>query len=120
MRAVITPKKLRNRNEASEAILKADLTVALDGTDGAEFVMDERDDKYLILLENTAEEEAAVTIPHGNGYAGVVDLEVTIPAGSYVFLSLDSIRFKWMHGEDKGKVLVKGPETVKCAVLVLP
>ena len=128
MRAVITPKKLRNRNEASEAILKADLTVALDGTDGAEFVMDERDDKYLILLENTGaanaeagtDGSAVVTIPHGNGYAGVVDLEVTIPAGSYVFLSLDSIRFKWMHGEDKGKVLVKGPKTVKCAVLVLP
>ena len=30
MRAVITPKKLRNRNEASEAILKADLTVGKD------------------------------------------------------------------------------------------
>ena len=120
MRAVIEQKKLRNRNEFSKTIAEDSLTTALDGTDGAEFVMDERDDKYLVLIHNTAEAEATVKIHHGNGYAGVVDLEEKVAAKSYVFVSLDSIRFKWMHGEDKGKVLITGPATVKCAVLVLP
>ncbi len=120
MRAVIEQKKLKDRNQFSEAIAEDKLLTALDGTDGAEFVMDERDDKYLVLLHNTAEAEATVKVHHGNGYAGVVDLEATIPAKSYSFVSLDSIRFKWMHGEDKGKVLLSGPATVKCAVLVLP
>lgn len=120
MRAVIEQKKLRNRNEFSAAIAEGSLTTALDGTDGGEFVMDERDDKYLILLENTAEEEAEVKILHGNGYAGVVDLEAKVAANSYVFVSLDSIRFKWMYGENKGKVLITGPATVKVGVFVLP
>ena len=117
-RVSLTVHRLDERNKFSEGI--STLTTAIDGTAGAEFLMNERDDKYLVLVQNAATSEKTVTIKHGNGIQGVCDLEDKIPASGYKFVQLESGRFKNVSGEDKGKVIITGDANIKAAVFKLP
>ena len=51
-RATINVQALDERNKFAAAALSADMTTAIDATDGAEIVWSERDDKYLVLIQN--------------------------------------------------------------------
>lgn len=72
------------------------------------------DDKTVILLYNDTVFSADVKIKHGNGVQGINDLVFSVPASSFVTVSIDSGRFKNIYGEDKGFVIVEG--FVKLAV----
>jgi hypothetical protein len=112
--------KLRETNEPSEAVANASMVTALDAADGALVQWDERDEKITLLLQNSASSEGTAMVKAGNGYGGVADLEVKIPASSFVILALDSARFKNVSGEKKGKVHITGPATIKVAAFKLP
>lgn len=112
--------KLRETNVPSEAVLNNAMVTALDTSEGALVQWDERDEKITLLLQNSATSEGTAMVKAGNGYGGVADLEVVIPASSFVILSLDSARFKNVSGEFKGKVHITGPATMKVAAFKLP
>ena len=116
-RATVTPIKLGVRNKFSEEITY----VAIDATDGLEFVMDESDEKYVVLIQNTdTTNDETVTIKKGNGIQGVADYTATIEKGTTVAISLDSGAYKNVSGTDKGKVVITGTADVEVAVVVLP
>lgn len=116
-RATATPIKLGVRNTFSKAITY----VALDGTDGLEFVMAENDEKYVVLIQNTdTDNDETVTIKKGNGIQGVADYAAKVGKGKTVAISLDSGAYKNVSGTDKGKVVITGAADVKVAVVVLP
>ena len=112
--------KLRETNVPSAAVLSSAMATALDASDGALVVWDERDEKITLVIQNTATSEGVAVVKAGNGYGGVADLEVVIPASSFVILALDSARFKNVSGENKGKVHITGPATIKVAAFKLP
>ena len=107
---------------------------------GAYFEMSERDDKYLILVQNVAESGAdkTVTIKAGNGIQGVNDLvKSDLGYGEYTWLQIESGRFKNVKENAtlkalssataadqipaKGKVFITGTDTnIKVAVFKLP
>jgi hypothetical protein len=116
-RAVVTPIKLGVRNKFSEEITY----VAIDATDGLEFVMDESDEKYVVLIQNTdSSNDETVTIKKGNGIQGVADYTAKVGKGETVAISLDSGAYKNVSGDDKGKVVITGTADVEVAVVVLP
>ena len=112
--------KLKETNLPSEAVSNSAMVMALDATDGALITWDERDEKITLLLQNSATSENTAIVKAGNGYGGVADLDVVIPASSFVILALDSARFKNVSGDLKGKVHITGPATIKVAAFKLP
>lgn len=120
-RVKLTVKEVNNRNVFAADELNTALSAAVDAADGAEFVMDERDDKYLILVQNAATAAKDVTIKAGNGIQGVNDLTRSIAASSFTFVQIESGRFKNVTGADKGKVIITGASAdIKVAVFRLP
>ena len=121
-RATINVQALDERNKFASAALSTGMTTAIDATDGAEIVWSERDDKYLVLIQNANASEAKnVTIKAGNGIQGVNDITTSIAASSYTFIALDSGRFKNVVGADKGKVLFTGDSSdIKIAAFKMP
>lgn len=119
-RTNITVRNLDERNKLSEGF--STLTEAVDATTKqAEFKMDKRDDKILLLIQNVAVADKTVTIKAGNGIQGVNDLVATVSASSYSILAIDSGRFKNVSGDDKGKVVLEGESAdIKVAVFMLP
>ncbi len=107
---------------------------------GAYFEMSERDDKYLILVQNTAAsgDDKFVTIKAGNGIQGVNDLTKSdLGYGEYSWLQIESGRFKNVTENAtlkalssataadqiaaKGKVFIVGSSAdIKVAVFKLP
>jgi hypothetical protein len=112
--------KLSDYNLPSVAVATANLVTALDASDGALVDFDARDNKILLLLQNSASSESTATIKAGNGLGGVNDLVITLPASSFVTLALDSSRFKFVTGENKGKIHLTGAATIKVAAFKLP
>ena len=119
-RTVLSVKQLNCRNQFSEQELFSSITAPISASDGAEFAMSERDDKYLVLIQNSATSAKDVTVKAGNGLQGVNDLKVSVAASSYTFVRLESGRFKNVSGEDKGKVVINGPADIKVGVFCLP
>ena len=120
-RAIIVPKELSRVNEAMTPVATASLFVAVDAAAGAEFSAHGRDDKTLIVVQNSASAAKVLTVKAGNGIQGVTDLSVSVPASSTTALVLDSGRYKVVSGEDSGKVLLTGESAdLKLAVFVLP
>ena len=121
-RATINVQALDERNKFASAALSTGMTTAIDAADGAEIVWSERDDKYLVLIQNAnASGAKSVTIKAGNGIQGVNDITTSIAASSYTFIALDSGRFKNVVGADKGKVLFTGDSAdIKIAAFKMP
>lgn len=115
----INPIEIEKRNSFSNAVVTANEVTAVDATDGAYFDMNERDDKYVIMIKNTASSEGTFTVKAGNGIQGVYDLVETIPANSTKFLTIDSGHFKNVSGDNKGRVIFKASaNTIKVAVIL--
>lgn len=121
-RVVLTVNELTDRNAFKDCGLIANIAAAVDATDGAEFVMKERDDKYLILVTNShASAAKSVTIKTGNGIQSGADLTKSIDAGDFHIVAIDSGRFKNVTGTDKGKVVITGTSAdIEVAVFRLP
>lgn len=125
----LTVRELTERNKFLDAEDLTALTeaVATDGentpTYGATFAFKERDDKYLLLIDNAHATVAKdVTIKAGNGIQGVNDLVLEkLGAGKFTAVTIESGRFKNVTGDNKGKVVIVGASTdIKVAVFRLP
>jgi len=120
-RVQLSVKELTERNKFLDCGTTAAMATAVDATDGAEFVMKERDDKYLIVVTNAASAAKTVTLKAGDGFQAGEDLVHSVPASSFSIISIDSGRYKKLSGEDKGKVLIVGESAdIKVAVFRLP
>lgn len=118
-KSVITTIELEEYNNAIEVVSENFFT-AIDAENGTCYEHRERDDKYLIIAQNTGASPATLTIKKGNGIQAVVDKVISISAGSTVCITLESGMFKNVSGEDKGKVVFEGTEDIELAIVKLP
>ena len=76
-----------------------------------------RDDKTVILFNNTGNAAGTAVITAGTGIQGVTDITVEVPVGFSV-CALNSGSFKQTKGTNKGDVLIKpSATTIACAVV---
>lgn len=75
-----------------------------------------RDDKTVVLFNNTGSKGSAV-ITMGNGIQGVADITVEVPAG-FSACALNSGSFKHLSGDHKGMVVIKPSATSITVALV--
>lgn len=144
--ATITVQKLSDFNKFATEAAFSGITTALASNGasaasyGACFEMNERDEKYLILVQNVAVsgDDKTVTIKAGNGIQGVCDVaKADLGYGEYTFIAIESGRFKNVKPNDtlkalssatssdqieaKGKVFITGTDAnIKVAVFCLP
>lgn len=69
-----------------------------------------RDDKTVVLFNNTGNAKGTAVITAGTGIQGVVDVTVDVPVGFSV-CALNSGSFKQLEGTNKGCVVVKPSAT---------
>lgn len=69
-----------------------------------------RDDKTIVIFNNTGSGKGTATITAGTGIQGVTDFTVDVPVGFSV-CALNSGSFKQLSGANKGDVLVKPSAT---------
>lgn len=112
----ITAIKL-TRNEA----VKIPEGTELDAENMNAVEFDAADHKSVFIIENTSEEAQIAVIKAGNGIQGVGDLGLALDAQSSYMLVLDSGKYKFVSGENKGRLLVaSGDEGIKLSCVVLP
>lgn len=118
----IKPIKLTSFNtfttEAAATAFKA-----IDGSDGAYFVMAKGGDKYVIGIKNAVSSEAnkTITIKAGNGLQGTNDISLELAKDKIAWVVLDSGKFKNVYGVNKGKVILTGTSNdLKVKVIELP
>jgi hypothetical protein len=78
----------------------------------------ERDDKSVIIVNNTTSSSVTVTVKAGNGIQGVSDLVLTAESGISVF-KIESGRFKNVSGDYKGKIVLTSSGTPGVAIVAL-
>jgi hypothetical protein len=113
--------ELTEQNKFGEQAAYSGLLSAVTA-DGASFIMNGQDTKFLVLIQNGhATAAKTATVKSGNGLQGVNDITVSIAAGNYTYVVLESGKFKNVSGDDKGKVIIVGESTdIKIAVFKLP
>lgn len=118
----IKPIKLTSFNtfttEAAATAFKA-----IDGSDGAYFVMAKGGDKYVIGIKNAAQSAGnkTITIKAGNGLQGTNDISLELAKDAIAWVVLDSGKFKNVYGVNKGKVILTGTSNdLKVKVIELP
>lgn len=118
----ITPIKLTSFNTFIKETADTDFA-AIDGTDGAYFVMAKGGDKYVIGIKNAVSTAAnkTITIKAGNGLQGTNDISLTLAKDEIAWVALDSGKFKNVYGENKGKVILTGTDNnLQVKVIELP
>lgn len=91
-------------------------------TDGVKIPMSGKDNKVVILAQNTGSSAATVKVKAGNGLQGISDSETySVAASGFAAINLESGVYKKVSGEDKGyALLIPSSADVKFAVIVLP
>lgn len=114
----VTPVKMEFNTLASAPAA----TAVTSGTDGGYIVCaGHRDDRLLIALVNAAASAKAVTFQAGDGFQGVADMEVSVPASSTAYIVLESAKFCIMSGEHKGKIHFTAADTnISVSAIELP
>ena len=105
--------RLYKRNEITGAVTGTALSaagVSIDFQEGA-------DEKSAFIVNATATD--TITVVAGEGSINENNITLTVPNGISVF-TLDSAFFMNAKGANKGKVTLKGANTTKVAVVVLP
>lgn len=103
--------KLTMRNDIATPELEA-----LTASTPKAIVWDENDDKTVLVINATS--ATKLTVKAGNGIQGVCDLELDVPVGVSL-VKLESGRFKFVTGENKGKIVVVSEGTPKVGVAAL-
>lgn len=98
------------------------VTFTAGSTDGVKIPMSGKDNKIVILAQNSGSSAATVKVKAGNGLQGISDSEVySVAAGGLAAINLESGVYKFVSGEDKGyALLVPSSADVKFAAVVLP
>lgn len=116
----IVPQILKiNEFKETAANTWADLTAANDGV-----LTVPKDGKFLLQFVDAAG-GAVITITHGDGFTSsqgdLVSAAMTI-IGTYVITNIiiDSARFKWLSGTDKGKIRIETSANIKARCTQLP
>ena len=78
----------------------------------------ENDAKMILVISNSGDTAVSLTVKAGNGIQGVVDLTLSAPKGVSL-VKLDSGRFKFVSGTNKGKIVVKSAGTPSVGVAAL-
>ena len=117
----ITPTVLTGFNAA--AALPA--TAAVEANLGALIAFNKADQKGLIFLENSnATTTATAKIVKGDGLQGTADLSIEIDPSETKVISIESMKYLNLTGDNKGKVLVIDSDTtattLKVAAVYLP
>ena len=84
-------------------IATAELTALTANTEKA-IKWDENDQKMILVVQ--ASSTTTLTVKAGNGIQGVADLVLTVPVGVSL-VKLESGRFKFVSGDNKGNIVVK-------------
>ena len=85
-------------------VISSDFTLDALSTTVQYFDAPANDAKTIILLQNASNANDTVTFKAGNSYAGVNDLAVTVKAGKYHHIELDTALFKNVTGTNAGKI----------------
>lgn len=128
-RTVVTPIKCK-LNEVIAETAATDF-VALDATDGAEFAMNDKTEKFVLVVKNAAATavNATVIVKAGNHLQSEFgDIELTLAQNAIAHAVIESARFKNVSGTDKGKVIIKsldaagsaGSADIQVKVIKLP
>ena len=120
--AEIKPIKLTSFNTFTKETEATDFA-AIDGTDGAYFVMAKGGDKYVIGIQNASSStgEKTITIKAGNGLQGTNDISLALAKDAIAWVVLDSGKFKNVYGANKGKVILTGTDNnLQVKVIELP
>ena len=117
----ITPTALTGFNTA--AALPA--TAAVEANLGALIAFNKADQKGLIFLENSsATTTVTAKIVKGDGLQGTADLSIEIDPSETKVISIESMKYLNLTGDNKGKVLVIDSDTtattLKVAAVYLP
>lgn len=118
----INPIKLTSFNTFIKETADTDFA-AIDGTDGAYFVMAKGGDKYVIGIKNAASQTGnkTITIKAGNGLQGTNDISLALAKDEIAWVALDSGKFKNVYGANKGKVILTGTDNnLQVKVIELP
>jgi hypothetical protein len=91
---------------------------ALNANTAKAFEFSERDDKIVLVVQNTGSAAVDLTVKAGNGIQGVCDLVLSAPKGVSL-LKLESGRFKNVSGENKGKIVVVSTGTPSVGIVAL-
>lgn len=113
----IKPIKLTSYNTFVEEAADTGF-VALDETEGAEFTMTQRDEKYVIGVKNAISTTGNVTaiIEAGDGLQSISgDIKQVLAKNEIAWIVIDSGRFKNVAGTNKGKVIIKSLNAAKTA-----
>lgn len=78
----------------------------------------EGDDKMILVVNNGGDAATNLIVKAGNGIQGVADLTLTVPKGVSL-VKLESGRFKFVSGANKGKIVVKSAGTPSVGVVAL-
>lgn len=78
----------------------------------------ENDAKMILVVNNGGDAAVSLTVKAGNGIQGVADLTLSIPKGVSL-VKLDSGRYKFVSGPNKGKIVVKSAGTPSVGVAAL-
>lgn len=78
----------------------------------------ENDAKMVLVIHNSGSSATDLTVKAGNGIQGVADLALTVPVGVSL-VKLESGRFKFVSGANKGKIIVKSTGAPKVGVVAL-
>lgn len=118
----IKPIKLTSFNTFTEETNATDFA-AIDGTDGAYFVMAKGGDKYVIGIKNAVSTTGnkTIIIKAGNGLQGTNDISLALAKDKIAWVVLDSGKFKNVYGVNKGKVILTGTDAnLQVKVIELP
>ena len=118
----INPIKLTSFNTFIKETADTDFA-AIDGTDGAYFVMAKGGDKYVIGIKNAVSTTGnkTITIKAGNGLQGTNDISLALAKDEIAWVVLDSGKFKNVYGANKGKVILTGTDNnLQVKVIELP
>ena len=78
----------------------------------------ENDAKMILVISNSGDSAVSLTVKAGNGIQGVADLTLSAPRGISL-VKLESGRFKFVSGANKGKIVVKSAGTPSVGVAAL-